>query len=189
MRELKEDTFSGNKDEDAHDHIDSVLSIVGLFNILGGSKNLNKQRKKTPMINYLRRNLIQDILRFPAPSVKDSIWSERYSEWCNENYHDEKPRPRDYTIKEWVKLKKGHPDIKDEEKIELGSEDYNPPMVHTFEVTKYKFDNGCSFICVNGENNETPSLGRKNGSRFRKMIMEQMEEVLGNDGEDSDDKT
>ncbi|GKA66531.1 hypothetical protein Tco_0766339 [Tanacetum coccineum] len=71
------------------------------------------------------------------------------------------------------------------------SEDYNPPMVHTetFEVTKYKFDNGCSFICVSGENNETLSLGRKNGSRFRKMIMEEMEEVLGNDGEDSDDET
>ncbi|GJS87034.1 hypothetical protein Tco_0769670 [Tanacetum coccineum] len=33
MRELREDTFSKNKDEDAHDHIDRVLNIVGLFNI------------------------------------------------------------------------------------------------------------------------------------------------------------
>ncbi|GJX70263.1 reverse transcriptase domain-containing protein [Tanacetum coccineum] len=39
MCELREDTFSGNKDEDAHDHIDRVLSIVGLFNILGVSKD------------------------------------------------------------------------------------------------------------------------------------------------------
>ncbi|GJV64677.1 hypothetical protein Tco_1475505 [Tanacetum coccineum] len=39
MRELREDTFSGNKDEDAHDHIDRVLSIVGLFNIPGVSKD------------------------------------------------------------------------------------------------------------------------------------------------------
>ncbi|GJT88786.1 uncharacterized mitochondrial protein-like protein [Tanacetum coccineum] len=39
MRELREDTFSGNKDEDAHDHIDRVLNIVGLFNILGVSKD------------------------------------------------------------------------------------------------------------------------------------------------------
>ncbi|GJV71465.1 hypothetical protein Tco_1491460 [Tanacetum coccineum] len=45
----------------------------------------------------------------------------------------------------------------------------------------------CSFICVSGENNETLSLGRKNGSRFRKMIIEAMEEVLRNDGEDSDE--
>ncbi|GJX17309.1 zinc knuckle CX2CX4HX4C containing protein, partial [Tanacetum coccineum] len=43
--------------------------------------------------------------------VKDSVWSKRYLEWCNENSHDEKPRPRDYTSKEWVKLKKGHLDI------------------------------------------------------------------------------
>ncbi|GJR81050.1 hypothetical protein Tco_0151835 [Tanacetum coccineum] len=39
MRELREDTFSGNKNEDAHDHIDRILSIVSLFNIPGVSKD------------------------------------------------------------------------------------------------------------------------------------------------------
>ncbi|GJU50820.1 reverse transcriptase domain-containing protein [Tanacetum coccineum] len=39
MRELREDTFSGNKDEDAYDHIYRVLSIVGLFKIPGVSKD------------------------------------------------------------------------------------------------------------------------------------------------------
>ncbi|GKA73082.1 hypothetical protein Tco_0779298 [Tanacetum coccineum] len=39
MRELREDTFFGNKDKDAHDYIDWVLSIVGLFNIPGVSKD------------------------------------------------------------------------------------------------------------------------------------------------------
>ncbi|GJX35158.1 hypothetical protein Tco_0246715, partial [Tanacetum coccineum] len=39
MLELKEDTIYGNKDEDAHDHIDRVLGIVGLFNIIGVSKD------------------------------------------------------------------------------------------------------------------------------------------------------
>ncbi|GJY68054.1 hypothetical protein Tco_0471036 [Tanacetum coccineum] len=39
MHELREDTFSGNKDEDAHDHIDWFLNIVGLFNIPGVSKD------------------------------------------------------------------------------------------------------------------------------------------------------
>ncbi|GJZ45745.1 hypothetical protein Tco_0593341 [Tanacetum coccineum] len=34
MREMREDIFSWNKNEDAHDYIDRVLSIVGLFNIL-----------------------------------------------------------------------------------------------------------------------------------------------------------
>ncbi|GKE26395.1 hypothetical protein Tco_1441779 [Tanacetum coccineum] len=40
MRELREDTFSGNKNKDAHDHINQVLSIVGLFNILEVSKDV-----------------------------------------------------------------------------------------------------------------------------------------------------
>ncbi|GKA24327.1 DNA-binding pseudobarrel domain-containing protein [Tanacetum coccineum] len=39
MRELREDTFFANKNEDAHDHIDRVLNIVSLFNILGVSKD------------------------------------------------------------------------------------------------------------------------------------------------------
>ncbi|GKC14915.1 uncharacterized mitochondrial protein-like protein, partial [Tanacetum coccineum] len=39
MHELREDTFSGNKNVDAHDHIDRVLNIVGLFNIHRVSKD------------------------------------------------------------------------------------------------------------------------------------------------------
>ncbi|GJR09881.1 zinc knuckle CX2CX4HX4C containing protein [Tanacetum coccineum] len=33
MRELREETFSENKNEDAHDHVGRVLNIVSLFNI------------------------------------------------------------------------------------------------------------------------------------------------------------
>ncbi|GJX38744.1 hypothetical protein Tco_0252047 [Tanacetum coccineum] len=39
MRELREDTLSTNKDEDANGHIDRVLSIGGLFNIPRLSKD------------------------------------------------------------------------------------------------------------------------------------------------------
>ncbi|GJX64735.1 hypothetical protein Tco_0299078 [Tanacetum coccineum] len=35
MRELKEDTFSGNKNEDAYEYMERILDIVSLFNILG----------------------------------------------------------------------------------------------------------------------------------------------------------
>ncbi|GJZ28031.1 hypothetical protein Tco_0572678 [Tanacetum coccineum] len=56
-------------------------------------------RKKAPL------GIVRDIL------VEDSVWSKRYSEWCNEKFHNKEPRPRDYTFKEWVKLKKGHLDI------------------------------------------------------------------------------
>ncbi|GJV24748.1 reverse transcriptase domain-containing protein [Tanacetum coccineum] len=33
MRELREDTFAGNKNDDAHEHVERVLDIVSLFNI------------------------------------------------------------------------------------------------------------------------------------------------------------
>ncbi|GJX46567.1 hypothetical protein Tco_0271757 [Tanacetum coccineum] len=45
MRELREDTFSGKKDEDAHDHIDRVLIIIGLFNIPGVTKDTDLLKK------------------------------------------------------------------------------------------------------------------------------------------------
>nr|GEX40413.1 hypothetical protein [Tanacetum cinerariifolium] len=34
MRELREDTFFGNNNDDAHEHMERVLDIVSLFNIL-----------------------------------------------------------------------------------------------------------------------------------------------------------
>ncbi|GJX12458.1 hypothetical protein Tco_0204216 [Tanacetum coccineum] len=37
MPELREDTFSGNKNDDAHEHVEQVLDIVNLFNIPGVS--------------------------------------------------------------------------------------------------------------------------------------------------------
>ncbi|GJV27256.1 hypothetical protein Tco_1383704 [Tanacetum coccineum] len=37
MRELREDTFSRNKNDDAHEHVKRVLDIVSLFNIPGVS--------------------------------------------------------------------------------------------------------------------------------------------------------
>ncbi|GJT30309.1 hypothetical protein Tco_0910584 [Tanacetum coccineum] len=35
MRELREDTFSGNKIDDAYEHVERILDILNLFNILG----------------------------------------------------------------------------------------------------------------------------------------------------------
>ncbi|GJT02918.1 reverse transcriptase domain-containing protein [Tanacetum coccineum] len=40
MRELREDTFFGNKNDDAHEHVERVLDIVSLFNILGVSHDV-----------------------------------------------------------------------------------------------------------------------------------------------------
>ncbi|GJY66058.1 protein kinase-like domain, concanavalin A-like lectin/glucanase domain protein [Tanacetum coccineum] len=37
MRELREDTFSGYKNDDAHEHVEQILDMVSLFNIPGVS--------------------------------------------------------------------------------------------------------------------------------------------------------
>ncbi|GJW92257.1 hypothetical protein Tco_0169810, partial [Tanacetum coccineum] len=55
MRELREDTFSENKNEDAHDHVDLVLNIVSLFNIPGVSQ--------TQYYYVCSRSLLRDPLK------------------------------------------------------------------------------------------------------------------------------
>ncbi|GJU72136.1 protein kinase-like domain, concanavalin A-like lectin/glucanase domain protein [Tanacetum coccineum] len=40
MRELREDTFSGNKNDDAHENMERVLDITSLFNISGVSHDV-----------------------------------------------------------------------------------------------------------------------------------------------------
>ncbi|GJS95149.1 hypothetical protein Tco_0802117, partial [Tanacetum coccineum] len=62
MRELREDTFSGNKDEDAHDHIDPVLNVVNLFNIHGVSKD-------TIMLRVFPFTLTGSAKRYCPPSM------------------------------------------------------------------------------------------------------------------------
>nr|GEX63377.1 leucine-rich repeat transmembrane protein kinase protein [Tanacetum cinerariifolium] len=37
IQELREDTFSGNKNDDSHEHVERVSDIVSLFNIPGVS--------------------------------------------------------------------------------------------------------------------------------------------------------
>ncbi|GJS91684.1 reverse transcriptase domain-containing protein [Tanacetum coccineum] len=117
------------------------------------------------------------IIRYGSCQVEDSVWGKRFTKALDP---EKDPLERSFDEYKW-----------EEKKMEIGDEDYNLPIVHTetFEVTKYKFKNGCSFINVSRENNETLSLGRKNGSRFREMIMEEMEEALGNEKEDSDEET
>ncbi|GJZ49766.1 hypothetical protein Tco_0603956, partial [Tanacetum coccineum] len=39
MRELREYTFLGNKNDDAHEHVEKVLDIVSLFNIPGVTRD------------------------------------------------------------------------------------------------------------------------------------------------------
>ncbi|GJS32232.1 hypothetical protein Tco_0530614 [Tanacetum coccineum] len=79
MRELREDTFSGNKNEDAHDHIDRVLSIVGLFNIPGVSKDAAFIQRYCPPSKTAKQ--LEDIHNFKQEGDESlyQAW-ERYND-------------------------------------------------------------------------------------------------------------
>ncbi|GKB29573.1 retrovirus-related pol polyprotein from transposon TNT 1-94 [Tanacetum coccineum] len=70
-------------------------------------------------------------------------------------------------------------DKEEEERRKLGIniEEYDQPMVHveTFEVKRYSFDTGQSFICVTKELMDALPMGRENGSRFRDMIRKEVD--------------
>ncbi|GJT21108.1 RNA-directed DNA polymerase, eukaryota, reverse transcriptase zinc-binding domain protein, partial [Tanacetum coccineum] len=59
---------------------------------------------------------------------------------------------------------------------ECEDKDYHPPevQVETFEVKKYSFNGGQSFICVTKDLDNTLPIGRKNGSKFKEMIQNEI---------------
>ncbi|GJU89146.1 hypothetical protein Tco_1301569 [Tanacetum coccineum] len=81
MRELREDTFSGNKNEDAHNHIDRVFSIVGLFNILGVSKDVVMLRVFSFTLTGAVKRWLKDIHNFTQEGDESlyQAW-ERYND-------------------------------------------------------------------------------------------------------------
>ncbi|GJW61714.1 hypothetical protein Tco_0111049 [Tanacetum coccineum] len=92
--------------------------------------------------------------------ILDNIW-----EYCNQVHN------KNY---EWHNY-----EFENEECEEIGIEDkdYHPPevQVETFEVKKYSFEGGQSFICVTKDSDNILPLGRKNGSKFKEMIRKEVE--------------
>ncbi|GJZ15988.1 hypothetical protein Tco_0551665 [Tanacetum coccineum] len=73
--------------------------------------------------------------------------------------------------------------FEEEERWECGIEktDYEPPFVdiETFEIKRYSFKGGRSFICIAKQLDDALPLGRVNGSRFIGMIRKEMDEEGG----------
>ncbi|GJZ28525.1 hypothetical protein Tco_0573172 [Tanacetum coccineum] len=67
MQELREDTFSGNKNEDAHDHVDRVLNII------------DSLQELSTVGTSLKKPLSKDIVHHPRPlnDLKTSTTSSR----------------------------------------------------------------------------------------------------------------
>ncbi|GKD27704.1 hypothetical protein Tco_1233918 [Tanacetum coccineum] len=55
MRELREDTFSGNKNDDAYEHVERVLDIVSLFNIPGVTDDADMLPKQLEEIHNFKQ--------------------------------------------------------------------------------------------------------------------------------------
>nr|GEW46815.1 hypothetical protein [Tanacetum cinerariifolium] len=91
MRELREDTFSKNKNKDAYDHIDQVLGIVGYEICKGPHINkdcpLNEEVKQVEEVNF------GDYGRLPHFNNGAKFRVGRYSQWQSSflRYIDTKP--------------------------------------------------------------------------------------------------
>ncbi|GKD66078.1 hypothetical protein Tco_1308186, partial [Tanacetum coccineum] len=69
--------------------------------------------------------------------------------------------------------------FEEEERWESGLDKkyYDLPKVYieTFEVKRYSFEEGKSFVCVTKQLKDALPLGRVNGSRFKGMIRKEMD--------------
>nr|GEX04401.1 hypothetical protein [Tanacetum cinerariifolium] len=56
--------------------------------------------------------------------------------------------------------------------------DYDPPYVNikTFEVKRYSFKEGHSFVCITDREDDALLLGRVNGAQFKAMIRKELED-------------
>ncbi|GJW64596.1 phospholipase-like protein [Tanacetum coccineum] len=88
--------------------------------------------------------------------VLDDVWEK-----CQQNYKKTNEAWHDEAYEEEEMWRIGH------EKT-----DYDPPYINieTFEVKKYSFKGGRSFICITDREDEALPLGRVNGARFKAMI-------------------
>nr|GEU82557.1 hypothetical protein [Tanacetum cinerariifolium] len=70
--------------------------------------------------------------------------------------------------------------FKEDEMWRSGDEktDYDPPYVNikTFEVKRYSFKRGHSFVCITDREDDAPPLGRVNRARFKTMIRKELED-------------
>ncbi|GJR65291.1 hypothetical protein Tco_0011356 [Tanacetum coccineum] len=107
------------------------------------------------------------ILRIKKGYVLDDVWEK-----CQQNYKKTNEAWHDEAYEEdeiWQ--------IRDEKS------DYDPPYVNvkTFEVKKYSFKGGRSFICITDREDEALPLGRMNGERFKAMIRKELEVNMEDD--------
>ncbi|GJT95508.1 hypothetical protein Tco_1091026 [Tanacetum coccineum] len=102
-------------------------------------------------------------------------YSRRFDEYKRVFYNEVENLSNEYTLRIG---KKGY---EEEELWRSGDEkiDYEPPFVDVkaFEVKKYSFKRGQSFICITKQDDDALPLGRVNGARFKAMIRKELKET------------
>ncbi|GKC09924.1 hypothetical protein Tco_1001534 [Tanacetum coccineum] len=81
MRELREDTFSRNKNDDAYEHVERVLNIVSLFNIPGVSHDAVMLRVFPITLTRAAKRWLEEIHNFKQEGDETlyQAW-ERYND-------------------------------------------------------------------------------------------------------------
>ncbi|GJW78907.1 phospholipase-like protein [Tanacetum coccineum] len=98
-------------------------------------------------------------------------YSQRFDKYKRVFDNEVENLSNEYTLRIGKKHDMGY---EEEELWRSGDEktDYEPPFVNvkTFEVKKYSFKRGQSFICITKQNDDDLPLGRVNGARLKAMI-------------------
>ncbi|GJY75076.1 hypothetical protein Tco_0479507 [Tanacetum coccineum] len=189
---------------EGHTNIKTPISHASTSRNITPKKNTDQIHQEDPI-----SNIKTYFPNFPQPQLR-------------------KPRPRDYSLEEWLRIKLGQTNVNksirnevlnewvinsfdveidygkthdsrrfdeykevfDKEIKQLANEydlrigkkggiektDYKPPFVkiETFEVKRYSFKRGKSFVCITKQLDEALPLGRANGSRFMGIIRKEM---------------
>ncbi|GJV09926.1 phospholipase-like protein [Tanacetum coccineum] len=117
----------------------------------------------TPIVGTSQNLTLKELERRGMPWMMYGKKCEKFHEGTSYPWHDE--------------------GFEEEERWEFGIEktDYEPPFVDigTFEIKRYSFNEGRSFICITKQFDDALPLGRVNGSRFVGMIRKEMDEEGG----------
>ncbi|GJT83456.1 zinc knuckle CX2CX4HX4C containing protein [Tanacetum coccineum] len=102
MRELRENTFSGNKNEDAHDHVDRVL------NIGTSSRNTSSSSDTDRLVAVISK---LDNLGFDMKKLKENVYAIQVRCQICEGPHLDKECPLNEEVKQVDEVKYGRLDF------------------------------------------------------------------------------
>ncbi|GKD39894.1 phospholipase-like protein [Tanacetum coccineum] len=125
--------------------------------------NLDENVPRAHFYNPIKQNIKEQTKMWPSSKYGKSqtstlVWDNRYAEWCDVSPSSEvssqesnKPRPKDYTFREWTLIKVGNTDISKPMKKALlklwlidcfqdNSAIVNNPTHRSFDDYKWKFN-------------------------------------------------